>query len=70
MADTTFAIIPVPGKPPADAVAHRPISAVMEYVLDSKARVEAEALVKRAEQAAEQEREITSFRACIAGSIV
>jgi hypothetical protein len=55
----SFAIIAVPpdGKPPAGAIVHGPLDVVMERVLDSKARVAAEALVARADQAAEQERE-------------
>jgi hypothetical protein len=54
---STFAIIPVPyGKPPADAIAHGPMSAVMQHVLSSRARAEALALVKRADAAAEEER--------------
>jgi hypothetical protein len=54
----SFAIIPVPyGKPPAGAIAHGPLSAVFEHVLGSRARADAEALVKRAADAAEQERE-------------
>jgi hypothetical protein len=58
MTDTHFAIIPVPyGKPPADCIMHGPMQAVMQHVLGSKARVEAEALIARADAAAEQERE-------------
>jgi hypothetical protein len=55
----SFAIIPVPyGTPwPNSAIAHGPLSAIMEHVLGSRARADAEALVKRAADAAEQERE-------------
>jgi hypothetical protein len=54
-----FAIIPVPyGTPsPNSAIAHGPLSQIMEHVLGSRARADAEALVKRAADAAEQEHE-------------
>jgi hypothetical protein len=47
-----FAIVPVSDKPPADAIMHGSMSAIMERVADSKARAEAEAVIARAEQAA------------------
>jgi hypothetical protein len=54
----SFAIIPVRyGKPPAEAIMHGPLSAVMEHVLGSKARADALALVARADEAAAEERE-------------
>jgi hypothetical protein len=61
MTDPTpnFAIIQVPegSQPPAGAIATGPMSIITENVLGSRARAEAEALVKRAADAAEQERE-------------
>src|SRR6516225_8725272 len=61
-ADVQFAIVPVSDKPPANAIMHGSMSAVMERIADSKARSEAEAVIARAEQAAaelelEQQRE-------------
>jgi hypothetical protein len=54
-----FAIIPVPyGTPsPNSAIMQGPLRMVMEHVLGSRARADAEALVKRAADAAEEERE-------------
>ena len=54
----SFAIIEVPegSHPPAGAIAHGPLD-VIECVIGSKARAEAEALIARADQAAEEERE-------------
>jgi hypothetical protein len=62
-AEAIFAIVPVSeGKPPANAIMHGSMSAVMERVADSKARSEATALIRRAADAAaelkqQQERE-------------
>jgi hypothetical protein len=50
--DAIFAIVPVSDKPPANAIMHGSMSAVMERIADSKARTEAEATIARAEQAA------------------
>src|SRR5262245_31077776 len=53
-----FALVRVPdNKAPADALMHGSMSSVTQCLLDSKARSEALALVARADQAAEQERE-------------
>jgi hypothetical protein len=52
-----FAIIPITGQPPADAIMHGSIDAVMEQIVGSKARNELEALIERAADAAEQEAE-------------
>src|SRR6516164_9178342 len=51
-ADVQFAIVPVSDKPPANAIMHGSMSAVMERVADSKARKDAEAVIARAGQAA------------------
>jgi hypothetical protein len=52
-ANAEFAIVPVSeGKPPANALMHGSMSAVMERVADSKARTEATALIRRAADAA------------------
>ena len=54
----SFAIVPVhDNKVPAGAIAHGPLNVITERVLSSKARTEALALVARADEAAEQERE-------------
>jgi hypothetical protein len=50
-----FAIVPVYGQPPADAIMHGSIDAVMEQIVGSKARNALEDLVERAADAAEQE---------------
>ena len=51
-ADVQFAIVPVSDKPPANAIMHGSMSAVMERVADSKARKDVEAVIARAGQAA------------------
>jgi len=51
-ANAEFAIVPVSDKPPANAIMHGSMSAVMERVADSKARKEAEAVIARAADAA------------------
>jgi hypothetical protein len=61
-ANAEFAIVPVSDKPPANAIMHGSMSAVMERIADSKARTEATALIRRAADAAaelkqQQERE-------------
>jgi hypothetical protein len=54
----SFAIVPVrDNKVPASAIMHGPMDVVAESILGSRARADAEALVKRAADAAEQERE-------------
>ena len=55
----SFAIIEVPegSHLPAGAIAHGPLDVITERVIGSKARAEAEALIARADQAAEEERE-------------
>ena len=53
---SAFAIIPLTGKPPDNAIVHGSLNAVTQCVLGSKARFEAELLIARAD-AAEEERE-------------
>ena len=54
---SAFAIIPLTGKPPDNAIVHGSLNAVTQCVLGSKARFEAELLIARADAAAEEERE-------------
>jgi hypothetical protein len=68
-----FAIIPVYDKPPAGAIAHGSMSAVMEHVVDSQTRNDSQQLLKDAaaalgvlehvqdREAALQERQIRAF---------
>jgi hypothetical protein len=59
-----FAIVPLPDGPhPADAIAVGGMNAIMERVIDSKVRIEAEEFVRRVGDAVEQARELEERQA-------